>query len=566
MLLPDSTTIASACDGAGRVTSLTRARGTTRAQSVGTPEGNWLTFGYDGFLPTTETATGLAPGVVSRTYDNDFRVATSIVNGSAVSYQYDADSLLTGAGALAISRESATGRVSSTSLGVTATSNTYSEYGELSGFSASAGGTTPYFYSLTRDLAGRITGKTETVQGATDRYGYVYDDAGRLATVTKNGSQTASYYYDANGNRVSATTGAGTVSGTYDDQDRMTGYGSASYTYGPSGDLRTRTAGGQTTTYSYDALGNLLGAWLPDGRTVEYVIDGLNRRVGKKVGGQLREGFLYQGQLRPVAWLDGAGQVYATFVYGLHVNVPEYMINASGTFRIVTDHLGSPRLIVNTSTGAIAQRMDYDEWGQVLQDTNPGFQPFGFAGGIYDRDTGLVRFGARDYDAVMGRWTTKDRSRFRGGLNFYEYAGGNPINFIDPRGKMILPADPSGLPSDWVLDPSHRDLNGSLWRHPSGDSLEFTKGRPGKPRWRGRDHWHHNGDHEDHLKPGDEVPDPAPQCGEPVPDTDPTGDPLEDIEDEMEFSPPPPEVVVPIAITAVIIEILKDAGVIIIAF
>jgi len=40
--------------------------------------------------------------------------------------------------------------------------------------------------------------------------------------------------------------------------------------------------------------------------------------------------------------------------------------------------------------------MDYDEFGNVLLDTNPGFQPFGFAGGLSDQRTGLVRFGARD--------------------------------------------------------------------------------------------------------------------------------------------------------------------------
>jgi uncharacterized protein RhaS with RHS repeats len=77
-------------------------------------------------------------------------------------------------------------------------------------------------------------------------------------------------------------------------------------------------------------------------------------------------------------------------------------------YRIVSDHLGSPRLVVNTADGTVAQRMDYDEWGRVIQDTNPGFQPFGYAGGLYDRDTGLVRFGARDYDPETGRWTAKD--------------------------------------------------------------------------------------------------------------------------------------------------------------
>jgi hypothetical protein len=89
-----------------------------------------------------------------------------------------------------------------------------------------------------------------------------------------------------------------------------------------------------------------------------------------------------------VAWLDGAGQVHATFVYGTRVNVPEYMTTSAGTYRILTDHLGSPRLVVDTASGAVVQRMDYDGFGQVLVDTSPGFQPFGFAGGLYDRTRG----------------------------------------------------------------------------------------------------------------------------------------------------------------------------------
>jgi RHS repeat-associated protein len=70
-------------------------------------------------------------------------------------------------------------------------------------------------------------------------------------------------------------------------------------------------------------------------------------------------------------------------------------------------------------------------------DTNPGFQPFGFAGEIYDRDTGLVRHGARDYDAETGRWTTKDTLCFRGhDFNLYGYVRNNPVTFIDPEGKF----------------------------------------------------------------------------------------------------------------------------------
>src|SRR3972149_8288948 len=94
--------------------------------------------------------------------------------------------------------------------------------------------------------------------------------------------------------------GLGTVSGTYDAQDRLTAYGAVTYSYTANGDLRTATCGGQTTTYTYDVFGNLTAVALPSGTNLEYVIDGQNRRIGKKVNGTPFQGFLYGSQLRPV--------------------------------------------------------------------------------------------------------------------------------------------------------------------------------------------------------------------------------------------------------------------------
>jgi len=157
-------------------------------------------------------------------------------------------------------------------------------------------------------------------------------------------------------------------------------------------------------------------------------------RGGKSVNGTRVKGWLYADQLRPIAELDGDGDVVSRFVYGSRANVPEYLVKNGVTYRIFSDHLGSPRVIVDASTGAIVQRLDFHAFGEIIQDSNPGFQPFGFAGGLYDADTGLVHFGARDYDPQMGRWTAKDPIGLEAGANIYGYVGSSPVDRVDPSG------------------------------------------------------------------------------------------------------------------------------------
>jgi RHS repeat-associated protein len=125
-----------------------------------------------------------------------------------------------------------------------------------------------------------------------------------------------------------------------------------------------------------------------------------------------------------------------------------YMVKAEVTYRILSDHLGSVWLVVNANSGVVRERIDYAEFGRVtlrqeydaaglpLPAGTAPFQPFGFAGGLYDADTGLVRFGARDYDPETGRWTAKDPIRFAASLNLYGYALGDPIDLVDPTGLI----------------------------------------------------------------------------------------------------------------------------------
>jgi RHS repeat-associated protein len=65
---------------------------------------------------------------------------------------------------------------------------------------------------------------------------------------------------------------------------------------------------------------------------------------------------------------------------------------------------------------------------------------------LQDRDTGLVRFGARDYDPQVGRWASKDPIRFAGAdTNLYAYCHSNPVDCIDPSGLDPLSAFTQGF-------------------------------------------------------------------------------------------------------------------------
>lgn len=71
----------------------------------------------------------------------------------------------------------------------------------------------------------------------------------------------------------------------------------------------------------------------------------------------------------------------------------------------------------------------------MIADTNPGVQPFGFAGGHYDQLTKFTRFGARDYDGTTGRWLLKDPLGFAAlDTNLYSYSANDPVNNFDPTG------------------------------------------------------------------------------------------------------------------------------------
>ncbi|MFY0575509.1 RHS repeat domain-containing protein [Cystobacter fuscus] len=442
--LPDGSSVQVLRDNAGRVDILTTPRTSVafgydaqgRLAALTDSIGPSPAIAYDGPLVKRVAWSGGVQGSVGYSYTPDFTLSAVEVQGQSVAYGYDKEGLLTSAGALSLNRRLDNGLLSGTILNQVNTEQQYTPYGEAHTLSAVFGNTLLYSFSLDRDVAGRIISKTEVANGVSHEWGYSYDTVGRLYAVTLDGEPYASYVYDANSNRTSLSARC-TPHCHLRRPGQTPNLGSSTYTFGANGDLqqRLRRPEAAPTQYAYDALGSLTHVQLPNGTQLDYVVDASNRRVGKRLNGTLIQGFLYDGPLRVVAELDGAGAVVSRFVYASQRHVPDYMVKGGITYRLLTDHLGSIRLVVNASTGVVAQSLEYGPFGEVLSDSNPGFQPFAFAGGLYDAHSGLVRFGARDYDAETGLWTSRDPLLFAGGqLNLYQYAAGNPVNLLDPTG------------------------------------------------------------------------------------------------------------------------------------
>ncbi|WP_223789928.1 PKD domain-containing protein [Marinicella meishanensis] len=407
-----------------------------KLSSITSPDGVDIAYEYDGFLPTSTTWSGTINGKVSRTYDNLFRVTGRMINDAdEILYQYDNDNLLTNAGSMSINRETQKGgMVNGTTLNNVVTSNTYTDFAELDLFDVQYNSTSIFNIDYTMDKLGRVDTSVETIDSLITSYDYDYDLSGRLNEVKINGAVNKSWQYDSNGNRTHED---GVLIATYDDQDRLLTYKQYTYTYNNNGELETKIDNADVTSYSFDEEGLLRSVTLPDSTEVQYLLDGLGRRVGKSLNGNLIKGWLYLDGLKPVAELDNVGSVVSRFIYATKTNVPSYMINNGSTYRIISDHLGSPRMVIDVDTGVVAQEITYDVWGNIISDSNPGFQPFGFAGGLYDSDTGLTRFGMREYDPYVGRWLSKDPLLFNGkDSNLYTYVFNDPVNFRDDDGEI----------------------------------------------------------------------------------------------------------------------------------
>ena len=409
-------------------------------------DGQQIDYAYDGGFLTRLSHSGQVTDTVRYTYTNDLLLTRLSYAETTIPITYDRDDLVTGIGSITLTHQPENGLLTGPIDGGYHEIYTYTPYGEVASMSITHG---PSVYSATYsyDRLARITRTVETIGGATHTWDYAYDAVGQLVDVKRDGVSVEAYATDRVGNRIAITnllTGQNLLPSdyTYDVDHKLLQAGATSYTYDADGRLSTITAGATITTFHYNTDGTLARVDLPGAHQITYLYDAGGRRIARAYDSTRTHAWSYGAGRLPLAEYDGSGALRTVFFYA-GADTPVKMIRSGQTYHLVSDRLGSPRLILDAG-GAVIKRLDYDAFGNVLVDTNPAFDlPFGFAGGLRDPAHELIRFGARDYQPSTGRWTAKDPILFSGAWHLYAYVGNDPVNWVDSSGLAISGCTPS---------------------------------------------------------------------------------------------------------------------------
>jgi len=292
---------------------------------------------------------------------------------------------------------------------------------------------------ITYTLEGHSTNPA-TNNETTENFGY--DGLGHLVSEVRNGPapENISYVYDAAGNRVSQSGSAlnGTLS--YDADDELTGftysgasYASATFGYDANGERTAETTGqsasggGYGTQYGYDFEGNLTGITAAGSSPVSFEYDGLDRQLGWQSGGTQLD---YQ--------LDGNVPLTETNQTSSRVNFYGNGLVSTAGETLLSDGLGATRQTTSSSQSVVWSGT-YTAFGQpiALAGGTGNHYQWGAASGYRSDSFGpanalpLTKVGARYYDPEFGCFLSRDTDLSQ---SPYAYCGGDPVNRTDPSG------------------------------------------------------------------------------------------------------------------------------------
>ena len=346
-------------------------------------------------------------GTISRTYDLLDRLTQETSPQGQINYTYD----------------TASRRQTMTVAGQAAINYTFDADNRLTQI---AQGTT--VVGIGYDAASRRTTVTlpNTIMGT-----YSFDNASQLTGISyAKGSTTVGtlgYSYDGDGRRISVS---GTLAGfvaptsvpnvTYDGTNRLTSWNGSTLSYDADGTL----ASFGSTTYTWNARNQMTAT---NAVSASFVYDALGRRVSATVSGTTTP-YLYDG-------LNAAMVSTSQIIAGSGLDEIYSQISTSGTTSFLPDGVNSTAALTNSSA-AITKSYLYSPYGDSAG-SGTASTAYQYSGRENDGTTGRYYYRARYYAPQLGRFISEDPLGIGGGTNVYAYAGGNPLQFNDPRGHEL---------------------------------------------------------------------------------------------------------------------------------
>ena len=290
-------------------------------------------------------------------------------------------------------------------------------YGETAGISTNAN---RFSENVTGyDKNGNIKGLQRYGQLSSTAYGMIDN-----LTLTLNGNQL---------NRVDDAVAASTYNGGFEFKNGANA--ADEYSYDANGNLtKDLNKGISGITYNFLNLPNVVT--FSDGSTITYTYgaDGTKLRTVHKIGST-------------TTTTDYCGNVvYENGVQKLLLTEEGYVTLSDSKYHYyLKDHQGNNRVVISQS-GTVEETNHYYPFGGAFASTS-NVQPYKYNGKELDSKKGLnwYDYGARHYDAALGRFTTNDRFAEKYySMSPYQYGANNPVNNIDVNGDTIV-VNPNGL-------------------------------------------------------------------------------------------------------------------------
>ena len=398
------------------------------------------TYSYDHadrLLKVEHTLGGTKITLADYAYDNLGRLQSKSLHGSAtnkLTYAYNVRGWLTGI----------SGSKFTQNLYYNTGTGTAKYNGSISSMTWKAGNeSTIRGYKFTYDGLSRLMnatyGETAGINTNTNRFSEnvtAYDKNGNIKTLQRYGQTAASSYglidnltFTLAGNQLSRVDDAAAASAYNGGFEFKDGVKQANeYTYDSNGNLtKDLNKGISTITYNVLNLPNMVT--FSDGSTIAYTYgaDGTKLKTVHKTGST-------------TTTTDYCGNVvYENGVQKLLLTDEGYVTLSDGKYHYyLKDHQGNNRVVINQS-GTVEEANHYYPFGGVFASSG-NVQPYKYNGKEYDSKKGLnwYDYGARHYDAVLGRFTTNDRFAEKYySMSPYQYGANSPVGNIDVNGDSI---------------------------------------------------------------------------------------------------------------------------------